>query len=141
MSLNKVMIIGNIGKDPEKRALPSGMAVTQFSVAVNGRKKGANGEWEDETEWFRVVCFDRLADRAADWLRKGKKVFVEGRLKTRKYTDKDGVERTSVEVVASNFASIDRRDGDEGGASAAPAQAASTPADVDAVPGAEDDPF
>jgi len=87
MSLNKVMIIGNIGKDPEKRALPSGMAVTQFSVAVNGRKKGANGEWEDETEWFRVVCFDRLADRAADWLRKGKKVFVEGRLKTRKYTD------------------------------------------------------
>jgi single-strand DNA-binding protein len=117
------------------------MAVTQFSVAVNGRKKGANGEWEDETEWFRVVCFDRLADRAADWLRKGKKIFVEGRLKTRKYTDKDGVERTSVEVVASNFVSIDRREGDEGGASAAPAQAASTPADVDAVPGAEDDPF
>jgi single-strand DNA-binding protein len=141
MSLNKVMIIGNIGKDPEKRALPSGMAVTQFSVAVNGRKKGANGEWEDETEWFRVVCFDRLADRAADWLRKGKKVFVEGRLKTRKYTDKDGVERTSVEVIASNFTSLDRREGDEGGASNSAAAAPAAPADIDAVPGAEDEPF
>jgi len=84
MSLNKAMIIGNLGRDPEMRYTPNGQAVTQFTVAVNRNYKDANGEWKEETEWFRVVAWGPLAERTAEYLRKGRKVYVEGRLQTRK---------------------------------------------------------
>jgi single-strand DNA-binding protein len=83
MSLNKAMIIGNLGRDPEMRYTPNGQAVTQFTVAVNRNYKDASGEWKEETEWFRVVAWGPLAERTAEYLRKGRKVYVEGRLQTR----------------------------------------------------------
>ncbi len=104
MSLNRVTIIGNLGRDPESRTTASGMQTANFSVAVNSRKKGANGEWEDQTEWFKVVCFDRLAERATQYLGKGRQVYVEGRLQTRTWNDKNtGEKKSAVEIVASSF--------------------------------------
>ena len=98
--LNKVQIIGNLGRDPEMRYTGQGAAVTTFSVAVNRTRKGPDGATSEETEWFRVVLWDKLAETANEFLRKGNAVYVEGRLQSRKYTDKEGVERASIEVVA-----------------------------------------
>ena len=99
MSLNKCLIIGNLGRDPEMRYTPSGTAVTQFSVAVNRNSKDEAGEWKKETEWFRVVLFRENAERAAEWLRKGTKVFIEGRIQTRQY-EKDGQTHYMTELIA-----------------------------------------
>ena len=87
MSLNKCMIIGNLGRDPEMRYTPSGQAVTQFTVATNRRWRDQQGEWQEETEWFRVVVWGQQAERAAERLRKGNKVYVEGRIQTRQWED------------------------------------------------------
>lgn len=118
--LNKVMIIGNLGADPEMRYTPSGSAVTNFRVAVSRTRRGQDGNNVDETEWFRVVAWDsgnyKLAEICNEYLRKGSKVYVEGRLQSRKYTDKDGIERTSVEIVASDMQMLDSRaDAEMGG--------------------------
>ena len=118
MSLNKVMIIGNLGKDPEMRYTPSGQAVTQFSVAVNRNYKDQQGEWQEETEWFRVVAWGPLAERTAENLRKGRKVYVEGRLQTRQWEDRDNQKRYTTELIANTVSPLDRRpqeDGDEPG--------------------------
>ena len=116
--LNKVQIIGNLGADPEMRSIPSGAGVTNFRVAVSRNRRGTDGNMVDETEWFRVVAFDsggyKLAELCNQYLRKGQKVYVEGRLQSRKYTDKDGVERTSVEIIASEVIMLSRRDEDDG---------------------------
>jgi single-strand DNA-binding protein len=108
MSLNKAMIIGNLGRDPEMRYTPSGQAVTQFTVAVNHSHKDASGEWKEETEWFRVVAWGPLAERTAENLRKGRKVYVEGRLQTRNWEDKDGQKRYTTELIASAVTALDR---------------------------------
>ena len=100
MSLNKVMIIGNLGRDPEMRYTPSGQPVTQFTVAVNRNYKDGNGEWQEETEWFRVVAWGQLGERAAEYLRKGSKVYVEGRLQTRQWEDQSGQKRYTTELIA-----------------------------------------
>ena len=100
--LNKVMVIGNLGRDPEVRYSQSGMAICNLSVAVTERVKDGDS-WKDATEWFRVVCFGKTAENAAQHLAKGRQVFVEGRLSTQKYIDKNGVEKTSVEVVCSSL--------------------------------------
>jgi single-strand DNA-binding protein len=122
MSLNKAMIIGNLGRDPEMRYTPGGQAVTQFTVAVNRSHKDANGEWKEETEWFRVVAWAQLAERTAENLRKGRKVYVEGRLQTRSWDDKDGQKRYTTELVASTVTALDGRPREEGGeTSGAPA--------------------
>ncbi len=116
--LNKVQIISNLGADPEMRALPSGGGVTNFRVAVGRNRRGADGAMVDETEWFRVVAFDsggyKLAEICHQFLRKGQKVYVEGRLQSRTYTDKDGVERTSVEIIAGEMLMLSGRDEDGG---------------------------
>ncbi len=116
--LNKVQIIGNLGADPEMRSIPSGVGVTNFRVAVSRNRRGTDGNMVDETEWFRVVAFDsggyKLAELCNQYLRKGQKVYVEGRLQSRKYTDKDGVERTSVEIIASEMIMLSGRDEDDG---------------------------
>ena len=97
--VNKVFIVGNLGSDPEVRYAQSGMAICKLSVAVTERVKDAEG-WKDSTEWFRVALFGKSAENAGQYLQKGRQVHVEGRLKTSKYKDKEGVERTSIEVRA-----------------------------------------
>jgi single-strand DNA-binding protein len=113
MSLNKAMIIGNLGRDPEMRYTPSGQAVTQFTVAVNRNFKGQNGEWQEETEWFRVVVWGQQAERAAEYLRKGNKVYIEGRLQTRQWEDQTGAKRYTTELVANQVTNLERRNRDE----------------------------
>jgi single-strand DNA-binding protein len=98
-SLNKVMLIGNLGKDPEVRYTASGTAVAGFSLATSERFKGKNGEWEDRTEWHNITLWGRLAEIAGEYLAKGKTVYIEGRLQTRKWQDKDGRDRYTTEVV------------------------------------------
>ena len=96
MSLNKVMLIGRLTRDPEMRYTPSGQAVTQFTVAVNRNYKDHDGNWQEETEWFRVVAWGPLAERTAEYLRKGRKVYVEGRLQTRACDDEHAQRRCQV---------------------------------------------
>ncbi len=114
MSLNKCMIIGNLGRDPEMRYTPSGQAVTQFTVAVNRRWKGQNEDWQEETEWFRVVVWAERAERVAERLRKGNKVYVEGRIQTRQWEDQTGQKRYTTELVANQVTSLERREREEG---------------------------
>jgi len=114
MSLNKCMIIGNLGRDPEMRYTPSGQAVTQFSVATNRNFRDPQGEWQSETEWFRVVVWADRAERAAEQLRKGHKVYVEGRLQTRQWEDQSGNKRYTTELVADRVTSLERRDREDG---------------------------
>jgi single-strand DNA-binding protein len=115
-SLNKIMIIGNVGRDPELRMTANGKPVTEFSVAVNRIfNDGASGERREETEWFRVVCWQRLAETAQQLIQKGRLVFVEGRLQTRPWTDREGKERLSVEIIANDFRVLDSRRDREGG--------------------------
>jgi single-strand DNA-binding protein len=114
MSLNKAMIIGNLGRDPKMRYTPSGQAVTQFTVAVNRNYKDQNGDWQEETEWFRVVAWAALAERTAEYLRKGRKVYVEGRLQTRSWEDQNGQKRYTTELIANTVTPLDPRPRDEG---------------------------
>lgn len=114
MSLNKCMIIGNLGRDPEMRYTPSGQAVTQFTVATNRNYRDQQGEWQSETEWFRVVVWGPQAERTAERLRKGHKVYIEGRIQTRQWEDQTGNKRSTTELVANQVTSLERRDRDEG---------------------------
>lgn len=100
--VNKVIIVGNLGRDPEVRFSQGGMAICKLSVAVTERVKDGD-EWKDATEWFRVTLFGKQAENAGQYLQKGRSVYVEGRLKTEKYKDKEGVEKTSTEVVANTI--------------------------------------
>jgi single-strand DNA-binding protein len=119
--LNKVMIIGNLGKDPEMKYTPSGKAITTFSVAVGRMSRDqATGENREETEWFRIVAWDKLAETCNQFLHKGSKVYIEGRLQTRKYTDNNNQERTMVEVVANDMQMLDSRQAGGQAPSAAP---------------------
>jgi len=119
VSLNKCMIIGNLGRDPEMRYTPSGQAVTQFTVAVNRNYKDQQGERQEETEWFRVVAWCQQAEFAAEYLRKGAKVFVEGRIQTRQWEGQDGQKRYTTELVANNIQNLERRPRDDAGFDAA----------------------
>ena len=110
MAFCKIMFIGNLGRDPEMRYTPNGKPVTQFSVAVSHSKPDGQGGWVDEgTDWFRVSVFGDRAERAAEQLRKGNRVFVEGRFKTREFEGKDGQKRTSLDVIADNVISLEAR--------------------------------
>ncbi len=114
-SVNKVIIVGNLGKDPEIRYLPSGSAICSVNIATSRQwKDKTSGERQEETEWHRVTFFDRMAEIAGEYLKKGKSVYVEGRLKTRKYTDKDGVEKYATDIIATDMQLLGGR---EGGAS------------------------
>lgn len=118
--VNKVIIVGNLGRDPEARFTQSGTAICKLSVAVTERMKDGDA-WKDETEWMRVTVFGKTAENAAQYLQKGRQVYVEGRLKSSKYTDKDGVEKTSVEIIANNVVFLAGGGDDKGGKSKAPA--------------------
>jgi single-strand DNA-binding protein len=123
MAFAKVMIIGNLGRDPEMRYTPNGRPVTEFSVAVSHSKPDGSGGWVDEgTDWYRVTVWGDRAERTAEQFRKGNKVFVEGRFRTREYEAKDGQKRTSLEITADNVISLDARvrDPEDSGSFAAP---------------------
>jgi len=100
-SLNKVMLIGNVGQDPELRYTPDGNPVANFSIAVNRRRK-VGDEFKDETEWFNIVCFSRTAENVNQYLSKGQKVYVEGRFQSSEYVGQDGNQRKSFEVIAND---------------------------------------
>ena len=113
-SVNKVILLGHLGRDPDLHTTPGGRLVVNFTVATNRARRDADGNQVEETEWFRVAVWDQLAQTAEQYLRKGAKIYLEGRLQTRRYVDRDNVERTAVEIVASDFVMLDRRpdDGD-----------------------------
>ncbi len=114
-SLNKVQIIGNLGADPEMRFTASGQAVATFNVAVNRRYQTRDGERREETEWVRCVAWARLAETTSQYLTKGSQVYLEGRLQTRQWEDREGQRRYTTEVVASDVQFLDRRGGGGGG--------------------------
>jgi single-strand DNA-binding protein len=107
--LNKIMLIGNLGRDPELNVTSEGTPVTKFSLAVNRRYKGSDGEQKEETEWFNIITWRQLAEICERYLHKGSKVYIEGRLTQRKYTDKEGIQRTAVEVIASDMKMLDKK--------------------------------
>jgi len=115
-SVNKVILIGNLGKDPEVRYAPSGSAICNITLATSRQwKDKTSGERQEETEWHRVVFFDRMAEVAGEYLKKGKSVYIEGRLKTRKWTDKEGVDKYTTEVMADRMEMLGSREGGGGG--------------------------
>ncbi len=101
--LNKIMLIGNLGRDPELQVTPDGTPVTKFSLAVSRSYKSRAGEQKDETEWFNIIAWRQLAETCEKYLHKGSKVYVEGRLSQRKYTDREGVQRTSIDVTITDM--------------------------------------
>src|SRR5476649_2264600 len=116
-SINKVILIGNLGRDPETRFLPSGGAVTNISIATTDTwKDKASGEKKEATEWHRVAFFGRLAEIAGEYLKKGSQVYVEGRLQTRKWQDKDGNDKYTTEIIADTMQMLGSRAGAGGGA-------------------------
>jgi single-strand DNA-binding protein len=118
MTLNKMMIIGNLGADPELRYTPSGKAVTNLRVAVNDRSRGPDGEWVEETMWIGVEVWEQQAERLAEQLRKGNKVYAEGQLRSREFEGRDGQKRTALELRFARVVNLERRPRDEeGGAS------------------------
>ena len=132
--LNRIHLIGYLGADPDGRYTPAGTAITTFSLAV-GRVTGSGEGRRDETEWFRIVAWERLAETCNEYLHKGDRVFVEGRLQTRKYTDREGTERSIVEVVVSDLVMLRTRPAAGTEAAAAPEEPAGP------VPDDEEPPF
>jgi len=118
--VNKVILIGNLGKDPQQRAMPSGKAVVNFSMATtDGWRDKQTGEQKEETEGHNIVMFDRLAEIAAEYLRKGSQIYIEGSIRTRKWQDKEGKDRYTTEIIANEMQMLGGRGG--AGAGAAPA--------------------
>jgi single-strand DNA-binding protein len=109
--MNKIMLIGNLGRDPEMNYTQGGTAVTKFTLAVNRYTKGSDGERKTETEWFNIVAWNQLAETCSKYLQKGQKVFVEGRLTQRKYVDRNNVDRLSVEVIINDMEMLTPKDG------------------------------
>jgi single-strand DNA-binding protein len=127
-SFNKITIVGYLGRDPEMRFTPQGTAVCNFSVATTERRKDRNGEFQDQTTWFRIAVFGKLAETANQYLSKGKQVYIEGRLRQDEYTDREGQKRTVLEVAASDIQFLTPRGGEEGGTPAPSRPAAAAPA-------------
>jgi single-strand DNA-binding protein len=114
-SVNKVILIGNLGADPETRYLPSGDAVTNIRIATTENWKDKSGEKQEHTEWHRISFFGRQAEIAGEYLKKGSPVYIEGRIRTRKWQDKEGQDRYSTEIVADRMQLLGSRGGGEGG--------------------------
>ena len=130
--LNKAILIGNLGRDPEVRYTPSGLAVANFSIATSETWNNKEGEKETRTEWHRIVAFGKLGEICGEYLNKGKQIYIEGRIQTRDWEDKDGVKRYTTEIVASQMIMLGSRDSgdaykpsgqDFGGGPGAPTQA------------------
>ena len=134
-SVNKVIIVGNLGKDPEVRYAANGSAMCNVTIATSRQwKDKTSGERQEETEWHRVTFFDRMAEIAGEYLKKGRPVYVEGRIKTRKYTDKDGVERYATDIIATDMQLLGGREGGTGGGGSGADDMGAAPAPRSAPP-------
>ena len=136
--LNKIMLIGNLGRDPEMNYTQNGTALTRFSLAVTRSYKSSTGEKRDETEWFNIVAWDKLAEICNQYLRKGSKAYIEGRLTLRKYNDRNGVERYSLDVTASDMEMLTPKLAQSGSSSEF---LAGSPDETDPLGDLEDHPF
>ena len=141
MSFNKIFIVGNLGRDPELRYTAQGTPVCSFSMATNERRKDKNGEMQDQTTWFRITLWNRLAETASQYLQKGKQVYIEGRLRVEEYVDRDGKPRHSLEVFATDMQFIGSRGDDAPHERAASAGASPSPGDSQPDLSDEDIPF
>ena len=137
-SVNKVVLVGHLGGDPETRFTPSGAAVANFNLATNESWRDANGDIQDKTEWHRCVMFGKSAEMAGDLLKKGQLIFTEGKLQTRNWEDKDGVKRYTTEVVCEMFTMLGRKMDNESNQAAnnfsKPDQASDTKSDEEVLP-------
>ncbi|PXY98402.1 single-stranded DNA-binding protein [Snodgrassella alvi] len=129
MSVNKVILIGRLGRDPETRYMPNGDAITNFSLATDEQWRDRNGERQTRTEWHNVSLYGKLGEIANQYLRKGSQVFVEGKIQSRKYTDKDGIERMAYNIIGNEMKMLgNRNDGsDSGNNNAAPLTSSNPP--------------
>jgi single-strand DNA-binding protein len=138
--VNKVILLGNLGRDPEMRSLPSGQPVASFSVATSRKWRDKEGNRQEETEWHNIVCFGRQAEIAGQYLTKGKQVFIEGRIRTSSWEDRQsGEKKYKTEIICENFQMLGSR-GDSGGGYRAPASP-DDGGDFSAPPGDDDIPF
>ena len=138
MSFNKVILIGNVGKDPEVRHLESGSAVASFTLATTERYRNKNGELQDQTEWHNIVCWRNLAELSEKYIKKGAQIFVEGKIRTSSWADQTGAKRYTTEIVADNIRLLDRK----GAAPAVPSDLPAGPVSQPsfAAPAIEEDP-
>ncbi len=127
-TINKVILIGRLGKDPDMRYAPSGTAIASFSLATNHNMKDADGNWQTQTEWHNVKTFGRQAEFVGEYLKKGRLAFVEGRLQTSSWEDQNGQKKYKTEIIAQDVQMLGSRSENESQASAAPAAAAQEPA-------------
>ncbi|WP_367450234.1 single-stranded DNA-binding protein [Snodgrassella alvi] len=129
MSVNKVILIGRLGRDPETRYMPNGDAITNFSLATDEQWRDRNGERQTRTEWHNVSLFGKLGEIAGQYLRKGSQVFIEGKIQSRKYTGKDGIERMAYDIIGNEMKMLgNRNDGsDSGNNNAAPPTSSNPP--------------
>lgn len=141
MSFNKIILVGNLGRDPELRYTPQGNPVCSFSMATNERRKDKTGEWQDQTTWFRVTLWGRQAETASQYLTKGRPVYIEGRLRVEEWTDRDGKPRQSLEVTATDMQFIGGGRFEEAPAEKAAAAAAGEPPAAHADQADDDVPF
>ncbi|HEY4645196.1 MAG TPA: single-stranded DNA-binding protein [Steroidobacteraceae bacterium] len=140
--INKVILIGHLGADPETKSMPSGTAVTNLRIATTeSYKDKQSNEWQERTEWHRVALFDRLAEIAGEYLRKGSQVYIEGRLRTRKWQDKQGNDRYSTEVIASDMQMLGGRGGGGGAGAGAESRPVAKPAAAEPASTAEREDF
>ena len=139
MSFNKIIIVGNLGRDPELRYTAQGTPVCSFSMATNERRKDRNGEMQDHTTWFRITLWNRLAETASQYLQKGKQVYIEGRLRVEEYVDRDGKPRHSLEVFATDMHFIGSSRNDDATYERAASASASTAGPVDSQPDLSDE--
>jgi len=119
-SVNKIVLVGHLGADPESRFTPSGVAVSTFNMATNESWKNKEGEYEDRTEWHRIVLYGKAAETASEYMKKGQLAYVEGRIRTRSWEDKDGMTRYTTEVLGDRFTMLGRKSENKG---TAPAEA------------------
>ena len=122
-SVNKIVLVGHLGADPESRFTPSGVAVSTFNMATNESWKNKEGEYEDRTEWHRIVLYGKAAETASEYMKKGQLAYVEGRIRTRSWEDKDGMTRYTTEVLGDRFTMLGRKSENK---STAPAEAAAS---------------
>lgn len=137
MSFNRIILVGNLGRDPELRYTPQGTPVCSFTMATNERRKDRNGEMQDHTTWFKVTLWNRLAENASQYLQKGRPVYIEGRLRMEEYTDREGRQRTSLEVVATDMQFIGSRHDESAGERSMSTSASAAPAPAPAAEPAE----
>tara|TARA_B100001105_G_scaffold174299_1_gene140452 strand:- start:1833 stop:2276 length:444 start_codon:yes stop_codon:yes gene_type:complete len=138
-SVNKIVLVGHLGADPESRFTPSGVAVSTFNMATNESWKNKEGEYEDRTEWHRIVLYGKAAETASEYMKKGQLAYVEGRIRTRSWEDKDGMTRYTTEVLGDRFTMLGRKSENKSTAPAEAGAGASASAGAGAGGGGGDD--